>query len=263
VTTRRLALVGALAIVAAGGVLLLNQVGPDAESGTALRTVWGEPDLSGIWRLAEPVGARAGRDTFNLTELERLYRPEARAKMAQLSDKDDPALHCKPSAFPRAATVGGSIQVMQSPGLATVFTEAFPMYRIIPTDGKRRLSADFLIPYFMGSSAGRWDGDTLVVDVISFNGESWLAGYEDKPTPSSTGVWPTSQDLHVTERWRRVDGETLEYRARIEDPQMLTGPWETPPIPLKRQNVDRMEEALCIERDGASSYLERFGFRGK
>jgi hypothetical protein len=42
---------------------------------------------------------------------------------------------------------------------------------------------------------------------------------------------------------------------------VLTGPWETPRITLKRQSVDRIEEAMCIERDGASGYLERYGLK--
>ena len=237
---------------------LLSAVPPQAQTAKGIRTAWGEPDLGGVWKLAEPLGARPGRDTYNLAALEKLYRPAARANA---SAKDDPALRCRPSAFPRAATMGGSIQVVQSPGLVHVFTEVFPTYRIIPTDGKRRLTADYLVPYFMGSSAGRWDGDTLVVDVISLSGESWLASSEDKPTSASPGVWPTSDERHVTERWRRAAADTLEYQAHIEDPTVLTAPWDTPRMALKKQNVDRIDEALCLERDGAETYLERFGFR--
>ena len=222
------------------------------------KTAWGEPDISGVWKTATPVGARGNKDTFNLAQLDRLYKPDARKTV---SPQDDPSLHCRPSPFPRAAILGGSIEITQAPGMAYVFTEAFPTYRIIPTDGKRRLSADFLIPYFMGNSAAHWEGDTLVVDVMSFNGEGWLASRDDKPTPKSVGVWPTSDQMKVTERWRRVNADTLEYQARVEDPGVLTGPWETPRIALKRQNVDRIEEAMCIEKEGASTYLERFGLK--
>ena len=247
-------------VFAITAALLLSAVLPQAQTAKGILTSWGEPDLAGVWKLAEPLGARPGRDTYNLTALERLYKPEARK---DVSAKDDPALRCRPSGFPRAATMGAAIQVVQSPGLVHIFTEAFPTYRIIPTDGKRRLTADYLVPYFMGSSAGHWEGDTLVVDVISLSGESWLAGYEDRPTAASTGVWPTSDERHVTERWRRADANTLEYQAHVEDPPMLTAPWDTPRMALKKQNVDRIDEALCIERDGAETYLERFGFRRK
>src|SRR5262245_59088807 len=126
--------------------LLLTSGLTQAQAPKGIRTDWGDPDLSGVWKLAEPLGARPGRDTYNLTALEKLYKPEARKG---LSPKDDPALRCRPSAFPRAATLGAAIQVVQSPGMIVVFTEAFPTYRMIPTDGKRRLTADYLVPYFM------------------------------------------------------------------------------------------------------------------
>jgi hypothetical protein len=109
----------------------------------------------------------------------------------------------------------------------------------------------------MGDSAGRWDGDTLVVDVISFNGEGWLASPQDKPTTASTGVWLTSASMHITERWRRVDADTLEYRATVEDAEMLTMPWETPAVTLKRQPLDRIDEVICRPEDGPETYLTR------
>jgi len=246
--------VGVAAVLVLGVVSVVARA--QTENGIP-RTPWGEPDLSGVWKLVAPVGARPGQDTMNLTQLEQLYTAEGRARMKELSAKDDPALNCMPSAFPRAVTLGSAIQIVQTPGLTFIFTEAFPLYRIVPTDGKRRLSAAFLIPYYMGSSAGHWEDDTLVVDVISLNGKSWLAGYQDRPTPTSTGRWPTSENMHVTERWRRVDADTLEFQARVEDSQMLSAPWDTPKIMLKRQAADRIEEALCLERDGASTYLER------
>jgi hypothetical protein len=95
--------------------------------------------------------------------------------------------------------------------------------------------------------------------VISFNGEGWLASGQDKPTGASTGVWLTSAAMHVVERWRRLDADTLEYRATVEDREMLTRPWETPTITFKRQSADRIEEALCRTEDGPETYLARLG----
>lgn len=247
-----------VAVFSGAAALAAMTIGPANAQTPGSKTVWGEPDISGVWKVPGPVGARGGKDTLNLARLDRLYKPDARKAV---STQDDPSLHCRPSPFPRAAYVGGALQITQAPGMAYVFTEAFPTYRIIPTDGKRRLTADFLIPYFMGNSAAHWESDTLVVDVIAFNGEGWLASRDDKPTTSSPGVWPTSDQMKVTERWHRANADTLEYQARVEDPGVLTGPWETPRITLKRLNVDRIEEAMCIERDGASTYLDRYGLK--
>lgn len=251
--------------VLVAGVLVVGCGGKTGEqasasAGPAARTVWDEPDLSGVWKASTKLGATPGQDTFNLTQLEALYRPEARAQMKQMSAKDDPSLRCVPSAFPRALTMGAPIQIVQTPGFATMLTEAIPLHRIIPTNGREHLSEDLRTPYFFGTSTGHWEGDTLVIDVISFNGESWLASSWDKPTSTSIGIWPTSFSMHVVERWRRVDADTLEYQAQVEDPEMLTGAWDTPKVTLKRQQVDRIEEHLCLADDGPSTYLQRLGY---
>jgi hypothetical protein len=222
------------------------------------KTGWGEPDLTGVWK-ATPLGAGPGRDTFNLAKLEAIYTPEARARMKTLSANDDPTMRCTPPLFPRAVMLGHAVQIVQRPGFAFVFTEAYPVFRIIPTTGRAHTAPQYLFPTHMGDSTARWEGDTLVVDVISFNGEGWLASPHDRPTNASTGVWLTSDALHVVERWRLIDADTLEYQARVEDPNTLTMPWETPAITFKRQAVDRIEEVICRPEDGPDTYLARLG----
>ena len=250
--------------VAVGTALLVGvRMARDDNRGTEpasvrAKTAWGEPDLTGVWK-ATRLGAGQGRDTFNLAKLEELYTPEARARMKELSANDDPTMRCAPPLFPRAAMLGHPVQIIQRPGFAYVFTEAYPVFRIIPTTGRPHTAAQYLFPTHMGDSTARWEGDTLVVDVISFNGEGWLASSLDKPTNASTGIWVTSDALHVVERWRRVDADTLEYQARVEDPKSLMMAWETPAITFKRQAVDRVEEALCRPEDGPDSYLARLG----
>ena len=67
----------------------------------------------------------------------------------------------------------------------------------------------------MGNSVARWEGDTLVVDVIGFNDKTWLAG---------TGTFH-SDALHITERYTRVDKDQINYEVTMEDPNVLTKPW--------------------------------------
>jgi len=221
-------------------------------------TDWGEPNLAGVWRSA-PRGAAAGDDNFALATLEGLYTAEALSRVDELSAEDDPVLSCAPPAFPRAATLGKPIQIVQRPGFAVVLTEAYPVFRVIPTTGRPHTEDQYRFPTYLGDSSARWDGDTLVVDVISFNGEAWLASPEDLPTESSRGVWPTSDAMRVVERWRRIDADTLEYRATVEDPNSLTAPWETPVITFDRLATDRIEESLCLIEEGTDTYLERVG----
>jgi hypothetical protein len=105
-----------------------------------------------------------------------------------------------------------------------------------------------LFPTFHGDSVGRWDGDTLIVDVVSTKGETWLADARAKPTPTSAGIWLTSDALHIVERWRRLGADALEYQATIEDSKMLTGPWRTPAVVVKRSPVRHIQEAnQCID----------------
>jgi hypothetical protein len=250
----------AVGVMVVGAALLVGMrvAMNDDEAGGAFvaQTSWGEPNLTGVWK-GETFGATSGRDTFNLAKLEAAYKPDALARTGAANAQEDPTLRCAPPSFPRAAMLGHPVQIIQSPGFAFVFTEAYPVARIIPTTGRPHTSPQYLFPNYMGDSTARWEGDTLVVDVTSFNGEGWLAGPQDRPTDASTGMWPTSQAMHVTERWRRVDADTLEYRATVEDPQMLTMPWETPPVTLKRQPTARIQEVLCRPEDGAATYLTR------
>jgi len=254
--------------VAGVGALLWQRIAVDEASITdrsignsesfELQTTWGEPDISGVWQ-GEALGAASGHDTFNLATLEGLYTADARTRMQALSPTDDPTLRCAPPSFPRAAMLGRPIQIFQKPGFAFILTEAYPSVRSVPTTGRPHTEGQYLYPTYMGDSTAHWDGDTLVVDVIFFNGETWLAGPTDLPTTSSTGAWPTSPDMRVVEHWRRVDADTLEYQATVEDPSMLTAPWETPTVTFKRQMIDRIEEALCRPEDGTETYLERLG----
>lgn len=265
----RRAITVAIGVVVVGAAVLIGPRVAEDGNGTiesastsagsfAERTAWGDPNLAGVWR-AEPLGAGSGRDTFDLTTLEGLYTPEARARMTGLSAEDDPTMRCAPPAFPRAAMLGHAIQIIQSPGFAFVFTEAYPVVRTIPTTGRAHTAEQYLYPTHMGDSTARWEGDTLVVDVTSFNGEGWLASPQDRPTNVSTGIWLSSDAMHVVERWRRIDADTLEYQARVEDPTMLTSAWETPTVTFKRQSVARIEEFFCRPEDGPATYLSRIG----
>ena len=91
------------------------------------------------------------------------------------------------------------------------------MARIIPTDGRAHVSPD--IRKWMGDSRGRWEGNTLVVDTTNFT---------DKTSFRGSGA-----NLHVVERFTRLDADTLEYRFTVEDPTTWTRPW-TVAFPMVR-----------------------------
>ena len=200
----------------------------------------GKPDMTGVWA---PGGF--GGET-GLAELEKLYTPAARAQIQRLGEADDPLLRCLPYGVPRS-TVSSPwpFQIVQRTGMTVVLTEYYHAFRLIPTDGSPH--PEDLLPTYFGDSVGRWDGDTLAVDVVGFNGKTWLADARDRPTPSSRGVWLHSDALHVVERWRLADADTLEYQAVVEDPKMLSGPWTTPKVTLRRQPFKKIGEGMCFD----------------
>ena len=205
------------------------------------RTSWdGKPDLTGVWR-----GATLNARAYGLAELERLYQPSAKEKMKALTEKDDPINRCVVYGFPRRMATSFPIQIVQAVGAMVLFDNRPHIYRYIPTDG--RSHTEDLFPSYQGDSVGRWEEDTLVVDITTLNGRVWLAGVQDHPTPAGIGGWITSDASHLVERWRLLDANTLEYQATVEDPKVLTGPWTTPKIVLKRAPVRKLEpEGHCI-----------------
>ena len=104
------------------------------------------------------------------------------------------------------------LEIVQQPGAVVMLSAEG--YRVIPTDGRPPISEK--AKFWFGNSRGRWEGDTLVVDVTSLNGRGWF---------DSTGLYFT-ENTRMTERWRLVDANTIDYEVTIEDPTVYTRPWK-------------------------------------
>ena len=170
------------------------------------------------------------------------FTPWGRAKFnerrASLS-KDDPESYCLPPGVPRYTGTPFPFQILQLPDRVVILYEQSHMYRTIFMDGRKHTPADQLNPTWLGESIGHWEGnDTLVVDTIGFNGRTWLdyVGH------------PTSEKLHVIERYRRPDFNTLSYEATIEDSVAYTKPWTTSLRIYFRPGWDLMEY-VCLENN--------------
>jgi hypothetical protein len=165
------------------------------------------PDLSGVW-------------------LERKFIPkmyldgapplqpwaEAKFKAADVT-KNDPNLSCLPEGVPRVMFIPLPMEIIQIPGRVLIRQEAWNQFREIFTDGRQHPKD--LDPTFMGHSTGKYEGDTLVVDTVGFNERTWL---------DHVGL-PHSDALHVVERIRRVDHNTLQDDFTIDDPKAFTKTW--------------------------------------
>ena len=118
-------------------------------------------------------------------------------------------------------------QIVQTPGYVMILIEMVHDVRVIPTDGRPHGT----VRRWLGDSVGRWEGDTLVVDTINF-----------KPQVNFRG---SSHDLHVIERFTRVDDKTMLYKFTIDDPTIWTKQWSGE-IPL-RATDEQLYEYACHE----------------
>ena len=149
-----------------------------------------------------------------------------------------PLAQCLLPGVPRQMHSPGGFQIIQRPGYVVVLTDYVHSYRIIPTDGRGHVGED--IRLLQGDSTGRWEANTLVVDVTNIRALMWFdwAGnfYSDA--------------VHVIERLTLVDRDTIHYEALIDDPKVFTRPWKMAFGMSRRQEpgYEPMEEA-CYEGD--------------
>jgi hypothetical protein len=168
-----------------------------------------------------------------------LYQPSAVAKAKTLADMDDPSLGCVSTAFGTLNVslfdVGAVGQIVQTPKFMVMLTETYHGFQIIPFDG--RPHRDTVPPSNRGDAVGRWDGDTFVVDKTNFTDSNWIS--------AEGRVSYHSDALHIVERYRRVDANTLEIEATLEDPKVLTKPWVVPKQTLQLAPFDQIMELAC------------------
>jgi hypothetical protein len=194
----------------------------------------GHPDLNGIWQAmntanwdlldhaAQPgvfwqLGA-VGAVPAGLTVVEGgeiPYNPEALKKKQENYAKrmtDDPEAKCYMPGIPRANYMPYPFQIVQSQRDILFVYEFATANRLVNMGPAQKAGSDT----WMGTSNGRWEGETLVIDVTGLNGLAWF---------DRSGDW-ASDKLHVVERYTRTSADHLLYEATIEDPSVFTRPWK-------------------------------------
>jgi hypothetical protein len=185
-------------------------------SAPAPRLPDGKPDLSGIW---EPSANKYLRDIAADLKVENVpFQPWAKTLYDQRTDgshsKEDPDANCLPQGVPKIDAAPAPWKIVQSPRLIVIVYEAFNLWRQVFLDG-RELAKD-VNPTWLGYSTGKWDGDTLMVDTKGFNGKLWL---------DQLGM-PSTDALHIIERFRRKDFGHMDIRITIDDAKAFTKPWD-------------------------------------
>jgi hypothetical protein len=224
------------------------------------RTADGHPDLSGVWwpgsdlrvpPLNPTPGAGAGRGAAGRggglprrAAFADNYNDAAKARAATLGHKDDPTLRCQSTSFGTLRVslynTGFVGQIIQTPKFVIMLSETNPTFKIVPIDG--RPHRDDQPPAARGDSIGRWDGDTLVVDTTNFSESSWMHAEGE--------VSFHSDALHIVERYRRINKDTMEVEATIEDPKVLTAPWVVAKQTLRLAPFDQI---LALDCSGVES----------
>jgi hypothetical protein len=211
------------------------------------RTADGKPNFQGIWQAR---GTAASSDLKSVVQGGEIpYQPWASAKKQEnFANRKaaDPLGKCYFPGVPRIMYLAHPFQIFQTPEHVAITFEWSQVYRLIYMSGKPPLHDAG--EAWMGDSRGRWDGDTLVVEVRGHNDKTWfdLAGNFH------------SADLHVTERYTLQNSDTMQYEVTFEDPKVFTKSWKIS-MPLVRQkNKERLLEYQCeAELEEATGAFER------
>lgn len=207
-------------------------------SAPAPRLPNGKPDLSGIWHAN---GIRYNLDiAADLKPGEIPFQSWAKALYDSRADgsqgRQDPAANCLSPGVPRINAAPPPWKIVHGNGLIAILYEAFNLWRQIFMDGRTPV-AD-LNPTWLGYSVGLWDGDILVVETTGFNGKTWL---------DQLGK-PTTDALHVTERFHRKDFGHMDIQVTIDDAKAYTRPW-TVTVPVQLLTDTEILEFVCNENN--------------
>jgi hypothetical protein len=199
---------------------------PAAAQGSALpRTPDGKPNLQGIWQVLNTaawdlqdhsarLGVPAGQGVVDGNEIP--YQPAALAKKREHFDARttaDPETKGYLPGVPRIMYMPFPFQIFQTPDHVAMVFEYDRVLRMIYTNGTPHPRGP--INWWMGDSRGRWDGDTLVVDVVHFTDQTWF---------DRAGNFH-SDALHLVERYTLGGPDHINYEVRVEDPNVFTRPW--------------------------------------
>jgi hypothetical protein len=221
----------------------------------------GKPDMTGIWsappllitgsgtRRCGPtqlpgsginpdIGCKTGQDNFwvdyewispsRFGPSRPIYKPEFWDKVQELdqwTNKYDPIMTCQPMGLPREGTPRRIFQTAND--ITMLYTTSDygggnREFRVIPTDGRKHDPKKAIEATYMGYTVGHWEGDTLVLDSISFVDTTWLG----------RGGLFHSANMHIVEKFTRKGDEIL-YEITVEDPDVFVEPWVLPPRTLR------------------------------
>jgi hypothetical protein len=207
------------------------------------------PDFSGVWEAGGGGGGRGGGRGRGGAPAGPQFTAAAEAKRKELASRnleDSQTANCLPPGMPGIMGQPYPMEFLLTPGKVTIVIEAYQQVRHIYTDG-RPLPKD-PDPKFHGTSVGRWDGDTLVVETVGFS-----------PLTELARNVPHSGKMRVVERFRLADADTMTIETTITDPDILMTPY-TSARTLRRHRDWTIAEYICEENN--RNFMDQTGKAG-
>jgi hypothetical protein len=252
-TIRRLIVPLIVAFVISAPEQISGQVRASDPAYRPPRTADGKPDLQGVWQVLNTAawdlqdhparrGVPAGQGVVEGNDIP--YQDWAAAKKKENFEKRltaDPVTKCYLPGIPRITYMPYPFQIFQT-GDVTLFIYEYD--HAVRTIYMNRPHLAGAIDFWMGVSRGHWDGDTLVVDSIDFNDQTWL---------DAAGNFHSAA-LHVVERYTRTGPDHIAYDVMIEDPKVFTRPWKMNMTLYRRQDSNAQildYECNALEEEAA------------
>jgi len=228
--------VAALLVVAFVGPLLAQAPKEyQPPSGPTPRTAKGKVDLSGVWQKPYvPDMTKDGKNQKGFPDLPFTPWGEHEWKTYDAAEGDYTGA-CLPFGMTRSMNTPEPMQFMQSDTYLAFLFEQNSWFTVVPIDGRKHGDG---IPTWFGDSVGHWEGDTLVVDTVNFNGKTRL----------DTIGHPHSDQLHLVQKFSRPDLGHLRYEVIVEDPKTFTKTWSNIRTFTLRTDWEMMEYS-CEENN--------------
>ena len=204
-------------------------------SGPAPRMHSGKPDFSGVWqRPYVPDMTKDGKDQKGAPELPFTAWGLNDWKHYDAAEGDYTG-SCLPFGLSRSINTPEPIQIVQTDSYFTFLFEVGNWFTVVPIDGRKHRELD---PTWYGDSVGHWEGDTLVIDTVNFNGKTRL----------DTAGHPHSDQLHYIQRFTRPDLGHILWEGTVDDPKTYTRPWKNTRTFTLRTDWEMMEYS-CEENN--------------
>jgi hypothetical protein len=217
------------------GLLADGQQDYRLPAGPTPRTPSGKVDFSGVWEKPYvPDMSQDGKGQKGHADLPFTAWGEAEWKAYDAANGDYTGA-CLPFGMTRSMNTPEPMQFMQSDSYLSFLFEQNSWFTVVPIDGRKHRDG---IATWFGDSVGHWEGDTLVVDTVNFNGKTRL----------DTIGHPHSDQLHLTQRFSRPDLGHISYEVIVDDPKTFTRPWKNTRTLTLRPDWEMMEYS-CEENN--------------